>query len=29
VSRADGTPVALFRGTSYETGGRVVPAPET
>ncbi len=26
VTRADGTKVALFRGTSYETRGEVVPA---
>jgi acyl-CoA thioesterase len=27
VTRADGTMVALFRGTSYETRGEVVPGP--
>lgn len=27
VTRADGTMVAVFRGTSYETRGEVVPGP--
>jgi acyl-CoA thioesterase len=29
VTRADGTRIALFRGTSYETRGEVVPGVQT
>jgi acyl-CoA thioesterase len=29
VTRADGTRIALFRGTSYETRGEVVPGAQT